>query len=62
MQILTGVNMCPDTALVMQQQNKAVRYMIMKYVWQFLKVHQFYSQLSVCRQNRKQDCKIVKCV
>jgi len=62
MQILTSVKMCLDTALVLQQQNKAVQYMILKYMWQFLKVQQFYSQLPVCRQNRKQDYKIVKCV
>jgi len=36
MQMLTSVKMCLDTALVMQQQNKAVRYMILKCMWQFL--------------------------
>ena len=61
MQVLTSVKMCLDTAPAIQQQDKAVRYVILKYMWQFLKVHQFYSQLPVCRQNRKQDCRIVKC-
>jgi hypothetical protein len=39
MQILTGVNMCLDSALLVQQQqqNKAVRYRVLKCMWQFLK-------------------------
>jgi uncharacterized protein YbdZ (MbtH family) len=43
MQILTGVKMCLDTALVMQQQNTAVWYMILKHTstWQFLQVNEF---------------------